>query len=113
MEKQEITIKDVNQEFELYLNEKARGDKDNIIRAFNENSYNEFKGYVEVREIVTEGVTFIRFRADNSRFFADWKADGNYAIWQNFGDTNIEYDGYMLFPTKEREIYFCIAYKSK
>lgn len=113
MIEQEISTKDVNQEFDIYLKEKATGNTDSIISAFNNNKYNEFKGYVTVREIITEGVSFMRFHVDNTRLFADWQKGDNYAIWQNFGHSYIEYDGYMLFPTKEPEIYFCLAYKLK
>jgi hypothetical protein len=113
MIEQEINIKDVNQEFDIYLKEKAKGNTDSIIRAFNNNEHNEFKGYVTVREIITEGVSFMRFYVDNTRIFADWKKEDNYAIWTNFGHSYIDYDGYMLFPTKEPDIYFCLAYKLK
>jgi hypothetical protein len=96
-----------------YLKKNSTGDIDSIINVFENIDYKEYKGYVTVRKILTEGVEFLRFNIDNTRFFAEWIKEGNYGIWENYGHSNIEYDGYLLFPTKKPEMYFCLAYKLK
>lgn len=100
--------------FIQYLKKNSIGDIDSIIDIFECDNYKEFKGYTKGTKIISDGVGFVLFNVDyNSRLFAIWYDDKNFGVWENCGFKSIEYDGYLLFPTKKQGMYFCLAYKSK
>ena len=59
------------QEFIHYLNEYAIGNKNYIIEAFDNNTYNNFKGYIKVNKIVKDNKLYLQFEIDGTKLTAD------------------------------------------
>ena len=98
------------QEFIHYLSERAIGEKHYIIEAFDNNIYNNFKGYVKVNKIIKDNKLFLEFEVDDVKLKADWLSCDNYGVWQKCGNLGDDYYGYLLFPTHEDNEYFCLAF---
>ena len=98
------------QDFIHYLNEYAIGNKNYIIEAFDNNTYNNFKGYIKVNKIVKDNKLYLQFEIDGTKLTADWQAGDNYAVWQKCGICGDDYSGYLLFPTYKEDEYFCLEY---
>lgn len=98
------------QEFIHYLNKYAIGNKNYIIEAFDNNTYNNFKGYIKVDKIVKDNKLYLQFEIDGTKLTADWQAGDNYGVWQKCGICGDDYSGYLLFPTYKEDEYFCLEY---
>ena len=110
LEDSEINRLNTYQEFIDYLADKAIGNTEYIIEGFNNCTYVHFEGYKKVTKEVKDNNLYLIFQIGESTFKAEWQAADNYAVWQNCGYTGDDYSGYMLFPTHEREEYFCVNY---
>ena len=99
------------QEFIYYLSERAIGNKDYIIEAFNNNEYNKFKGYLKVNKVVKDNKLMLEFEVDEVKLTAEWQTGDNYAVWQTCGYYGDDYSGYLLFPTYNDDEYFCLWFK--
>ena len=99
------------QEFIHYLSEKANGNKNYIIEAFDNNEHNQFIGYVKVNKLIVNNKLLLEFEVDNCKLKAEWQAGDNYAVWQQCGCCGDDYSGYLLFPTYNDDEYFCLWYK--
>ena len=82
------------QEFIYYLSERAIGNKDYIIEAFNNNEYNNFKGYLKVNKVVKDNKLMLEFEVDEVKLTAEWQPGDNYAVWQTCGVCGDDYSGY-------------------
>lgn len=98
-------------EFIHYLSEKAIGNTNYIIEAFDNNDHNQFIGYVKVNKIIVNNKLLLEFEVDGDKFKANWQADDNYGVWQTCGMCGDDYSGYLLFPTHTDNEYFCLWYK--
>ena len=98
------------QEFIHYINEYAIGNKNYIIGAFDNNTYNNFKGYIKVNKIVKDNKLYLQFEIDGTKLTADWQPGDNYGVWQKCGNCGDDYYGYLLFPTYKEDEYFCLEY---
>ena len=98
-------------EFIHYLSEKAIGNKNYIIEAFDNNEHNQFKGYVKVNKIIVNNKLLLEFEVDDCKLKAEWQAGDNYGVWQQCGVCGDDYSGYLLFPTYTDNEYFCLWYK--
>lgn len=98
------------QEFIHYLSDRAIGNTDEIIVAFDNNMYNEFKGYVKVNKVIKDNDLYLEFEADGSKLTAIWQPGDNYGVWQRCGYFGDDYSGYLLFPTYGKNEYFCLKY---
>ena len=98
------------QEFIHYLSDRAIGDTDEIIVAFDNNMYNEFKGYVKVNKVIKDNELYLEFEVDGSKLTAIWQPGDNYGVWQQCGYEADDYSGYLLFPTYGKDEYFCLRY---
>ena len=99
------------QEFIHYLSEKAIGNTNYIIEAFDNNEHNQFIGYIEVNKLIVNNKLLLEFEVDGCKLKAEWQASDNYGVWQQCGVCGDDYSGYLLFPTHESDKYFCIWYK--
>lgn len=99
------------QEFICYLSERAIGNKDYIIETFNDNEYNNFKGYLKVNKVVKDNKLMLEFEVDEVKLTAEWQTGDNYAVWQTCGICGDDYSGYLLFPTYNDDEYFCLWFK--
>lgn len=68
------------QEFIHYLSERAIGNKDYIIEAFDNNEFNNFKGYLKVNKVIKDNKLMMEFEVDNMKLTAEWQAGDNYAV---------------------------------
>ena len=98
------------QEFIHYLSDRAIGSTDEIIVAFDNNMYNEFKGYVKVNKVIKDNELYLEFEVDGSKLTAIWQPGDNYGVWQQCGYEADDYSGYLLFPTYNKDEYFCLRY---
>jgi hypothetical protein len=98
-------------EFIQYLHDKAIGDKDSLIKCFDDNDVNIFIGYKHVTKMLIDGKLYLEFEADDTKFKAEWQASDNYAVWQTCGYSGDDYSGYLLFPTYKDNEYFVLWYK--
>ena len=98
------------QEFIHYLSDRAIGDTDEIIVAFDSNLYNEFKGYVKVNKIIKDNELYLEFEVNGNKLTAQWQPGDNYGVWQRCGYEGDDYSGYLLFPTYGKDEYFCLQY---
>ena len=105
-EKQYNTYK----EFIKYLDHRAVGNKDFIIEAVANNNFNLFKGYCKVNTINKNNDIFLEFSIDGKKIIAEWQPSDNYAVWQTCGYCGDDYSGYLLFPTNDKDEYFCLEY---
>lgn len=99
------------QEFIHYLSDRAIGNKDYIIEAFDNNEFNNFKGYLKVNKVIKDNKLMMEFEVDDMKLTAEWQAGDNYAVWQRCGYCGDDYYGYLLFPTYNDDEYFCLEYK--
>ena len=97
-------------EFIHYLNEHAIGNKDFIIEAFDNNDFNNFKGYLKVNKIIKDNNLYLKFEVDEKKLTAEWQPNSNYGVWQTCGYSGDDYSGYLLFPTYKDDEYFCLEY---
>ena len=98
------------QEFIHYLSDRAIGDTDEIIVAFDSNMYNEFKGYVKANKVIKDNALYLEFEVDGNKLTAIWQPGDNYGVWQQCGYCGDDYSGYLLFPTYSKDEYFCLRY---
>lgn len=98
------------QAFIHYLSDRAIGRTDEIIVAFDNNMYNEFKGYVEVNKVIKDNELYLEFEVDGNKLTALWQPGDNYGVWQRCGYEADDYSGYLLFPTYGKDEYFCLQY---
>ena len=98
------------QEFIHYLSDRAIGNTDEIIVAFDNNTHNEFKGYVMVNKVFKDNELYLEFEVDGSNLSAIWQPGDNYGVWQRCGYCGDDYSGYLLFPTYDKNEYFCLKY---
>jgi hypothetical protein len=98
-------------EFIHYLNDRAIGNKEYIIEAFDSNERNMFKGYLKVKTLVKDNKILLEFEVDGNKLTAEWQAADNFAVWQTCGYWGDDYSGYLLFPTHNDGEYFCLEYK--
>lgn len=98
-------------EFIHYLNDRAIGNKEYIIEAFDNNEYNMFKGYRTVKPIIKNDKLLLEFEVDGVKLTAEWQPADNYGVWQTCGYCGDDYSGYLLFPTHNTNEYFCLEYK--
>jgi hypothetical protein len=98
------------QEFIHYLSDRAIGNTDGIIVAFDNNMYNEFKGYVKANKVIKDNDLYLEFEVDGSKLTAIWQPGDNYGVWQQCGYCGDDYSGYLLFPTYDKNEYFCLKY---
>ena len=98
-------------EFIHYLSEKAIGNKNYIIEAFDNNMHNQFIGYVKVNKLIVNNKLLLEFVVDDCKMKAEWQAGDNYGVWQTCGMCDDEYSGYLLFPTHTDNEYFCLWYQ--
>ena len=101
---------DTYREFIHYLIDRAIGNTDEIIVAFDSNMYNEFKGYVKVNKVIKNNELYLEFEVDGSKLTAIWQPGDNYGVWQQCGYCGDDYSGYLLFPTYDKAEYFCLKY---
>lgn len=97
-------------EFVNYLQKYAIGDTKTLLETVQENTKNEFIGYVNVNRKLNDSKELVlEFEQDGHVYEAVWQENDNYACWQNceFEDS---YYGYLLFPTYKRDVYFCLWY---
>ena len=99
-------------EFIHYLHSKAIGNKDSLIKCFDDNEVNIFIGYKPVTKILIDGKLYLEFEIDDNKFKAEWQTSDNYAVWQTCGSSGDDYSGYLLFPTYKDNEYFVLWYKS-
>ena len=99
-------------EFIHYLHDKAIGNKDSLIKCFDDNDVNIFIGYKVVTKILIDGKLYLEFEVDDTKFKTEWQASDNYAVWQTCGECGDDYSGYLLFPTYKDNEYFVLWYKS-
>jgi hypothetical protein len=99
------------QEFIHYLSEKAIGNTNYIIEAFDNNEHNQFIGYVNVNKTIVDNKLLLEFEVDGCKLKAEWQAGDNYGVWQQCGYCGDDYSGYLLFPTHKVDEYFCLWYK--
>jgi hypothetical protein len=97
-------------EFIHYLSEHAIGNKDFIIEAFDNNDFNNFKGYLKVNKIIKDNILYLKFEVDGKKLTAEWLPSDNYGVWQTCGICGDDYSGYLLFPTYTDDEYFCLEY---
>lgn len=97
-------------EFIHYLIEHAIGNKDFIIEAFDNNDFNNFKGYLKVNKIIKDNNLYLKFEVDGKKLTAEWQPNSNYGVWQTCGYSGDDYSGYLLFPTYKDDEYFCLEY---
>ena len=97
-------------EFIHYLSDKAIGNKDIIIEAFDNNDFNNFKGYLKVNKIIKDNNLYLKFEVDGKELTAEWQPNDNYGVWQTCGYSGDDYSGYLLFPTYKDDEYFCLEY---
>lgn len=98
------------QEFIHYLSDRAIGDTREIIVAFDNNMYNEFKGYVQVNKVIKDNELYLEFEVNGNKLTALWQPGDNYGVWQRCGYEADDYSGYLLFPTYGKDEYFCLQY---
>ena len=98
------------QAFINYLSDRAIGDTREIIVAFDNNMYNEFKGYVQVNKVIKDNELYLEFEVDGNKLTALWQPGDNYGVWQRCGYEADDYSGYLLFPTYGKDEYFCLKY---
>jgi hypothetical protein len=98
------------QEFIHYLSDRAVGNTDEIIVAFKNNTHNEFKGYVKANKVIKDNALYLEFEVDGSNLTAIWQPGDNYGVWQQCGYCGDDYSGYLLFPTYDKNEYFCLKY---
>lgn len=98
-------------EFIHYLADKAIGNTEHIIEEFDNCSYVHSEGYKKVTKEVKDNDIYLNFQIGESTFKAKWQEGDNYAVWQTCGYTGDDYSGYMLFPTHEKNEYFCVNYR--
>ena len=98
------------QEFIHYISDRAIGNTDEIIVAFDSNLYNEFKGYVKVNKVIKDNELYLEFEVDGNKLTALWQPGDNYGVWQRCGYEADDYSGYLLFPTYGKDEYFCLQY---
>lgn len=97
-------------EFIHYLSEHVIGNKDFIIEAFDNNDFNNFKGYLKVNKIIKDNNLYLKFEVDGKNLTAEWQPNSNYGVWQTCGYSGDDYSGYLLFPTYKDDEYFCLEY---
>lgn len=97
-------------EFVSYLADRAIGDTSDIIEEFNNCDHVNFEGYKKVIKEIKDNELYIKFEVGETTFKAHWQAGGNYAVWQTCGYLGDDYSGYMLFPTHDKNEYFCLYY---
>ena len=94
------------QEFIHYLSEKAIGNTNYIIEAFDNNEHNQFIGYVNVNKTIVDNKLLLEFEVDNCKLKAEWQAADNYGVWQQCnGIEGDSYSGYLLFPKSNDEFF--------
>lgn len=98
-------------EFISYLHDKAIGDKNTLIKCFDDNDLNVFVGYKNVTKLIINNKLYLEFEIDDIKLKAEWQASDNYAVWQQCGVCGDDYSGYLLFPTHKDDEYFCLYYK--
>ena len=93
-----------------YLVNDCIGDKNTLLETFNDNSYSHYVGKVSVTKKLQGSGLFLLFEVEGSRYKAEWQARDNYAVWQTC-KLEDNYSGYLLFPTGDDNIYFCLYYE--
>lgn len=101
---------DTYREFIHYISDCAVGNTDEIIVAFDNNTHNEFKGYVMVNKVFKDNDLYLEFEVDGNNLTAIWQPSDNYGVWQQCGYCGDDYSGYLLFPTYDKNEYFCLSY---
>ena len=107
----EKSVVNTYDEFIKYLHDKAIGNIDYIIEAFDDSSYRRFEGYKEVIKEIIDKKLYLIFEVDDVKLKAEWQAADNYAVWQRCGIAGDDYYGYLLFPTHEPDNYFCLYFR--
>lgn len=97
-------------EFVHYLATQAVGNTEYIIEEFNNCTDVDFMGYKEVTIEEIDDEFYLGFKIGESIYKARWQEEDNYAVWQVCGVAGDDYSGYMLFPTKKSDTYFCLYY---
>ena len=93
-----------------YLVNDCIGDKNTLLATFNDNSYNRYVGKVCVTKELQGSDLFLLFEAEDVTYKAEWISRGNYAVWKTC-KLEDNYSGYLLFPTGDDNIYFCLYYE--
>ena len=93
-----------------YLVNDCIGDKNTLLETFNDNSYSCYVGKVRVTKKLQDGDLFLFFEVEGVRYKAEWQARDNYAVWQTC-ELEDNYSGYLLFPTRDDNVYFCFYYE--
>lgn len=114
---QEAQIEALNDELKFYksfvdyLGYHAIGDIRPIIDAVNDNSNNEFVGYVTVEKEIQNNQIILKFKIEDGDVIeAVWQPSDNYAVHQRTGCCGDDYYGYLLYPTNKENEYFCQYY---
>ena len=106
-QKQEL---DAYRAFIDYLVNDCIGDKNTLLETFNDNSYSRYVGKVDVTKELQKNDLFLFFEVEGGHYKAEWQARDNYAVWQT-GEMEDDYRGYLLFPTWDDNVYFCLYYE--
>ena len=93
-----------------YLVNDCIGDKNTLLETFNDNSYNCYVGKVGVTKELQENNLFLFFEVEDITYKAKWISRDNYAVWQAC-EMEDNYRGYLLFPTRDDNVYFCLYYE--
>lgn len=96
-------------EFIHYLATGAVGNTEYIIQEFNNCTDVDFMGYKEVTVEEVDDELYVCFKIGKDTYKARWQEEDNYAVWQTCRYED-DYSGYMLFPTKKSDTYFCLYY---
>lgn len=113
---QEAQIEVLNDELKFYkrfvdyLGYHAIGDIRPIIDAVNDNSTNEFVGYILVEKEIQNNQIILKFKIEDEDIEAVWQPSDNYAVHQRTGCCGDDYYGYLLYPTNKENEYFCQYY---
>lgn len=93
-----------------YLVNDCIGDKNTLLETFNDNSYSLYVGKVDVTKKLQKNDLFLFFEVEGGHYKAEWQARDNYAVWQTC-EMEDNYRGYLLFPTLDDNVYFCLYYE--
>lgn len=97
-------------EFIKYLAGESVGCTAEIITAVSDSMYIDFSGYVNVTKEVANNKLYLCFQIDDVKYRALWHPSCNYAVWQTCEIAGDDYSGYLLFPTRNENKYFCLYY---